>query len=159
MHHCHGHGLLRQAGNGHGHGHGHGIKQAGRLVVHIPSGYVAKINIPWPWPWPWGRQAGRQARLVTEYYYTSKQSAPPQTVTESRSRSRDIHCGKDPPMVCSSLHTVLHTWQPDHRLSMWQRTHRTDKTHKTDWMNTMRKAGPFAEKILLCVLCVLCSYA
>ncbi len=23
------------------------------LVVHIPSGCVAKINIPWPWPWPW----------------------------------------------------------------------------------------------------------
>ncbi len=24
-----------------------------RMVVHIPSGCVAKINIPWPWPWPW----------------------------------------------------------------------------------------------------------
>jgi hypothetical protein len=25
------------------------------LVVHFPSGYVAKINIPWllPWPWSW----------------------------------------------------------------------------------------------------------
>ncbi len=23
------------------------------LVVHIPSGYVAKIIIAWPWPWPW----------------------------------------------------------------------------------------------------------
>ncbi len=23
------------------------------LVVHVPSGCVAKINIPWPWPWPW----------------------------------------------------------------------------------------------------------
>ncbi len=22
------------------------------LVVHMPSGCVAKINIPWPWPWP-----------------------------------------------------------------------------------------------------------
>ncbi len=21
--------------------------------THIPSGRVAKINIPWPWPWPW----------------------------------------------------------------------------------------------------------
>ncbi len=23
------------------------------LVDHVPSGCVAKINIPWPWPWPW----------------------------------------------------------------------------------------------------------
>ncbi len=23
------------------------------VAVHIPLGYVAKINIPWPWPWPW----------------------------------------------------------------------------------------------------------
>ncbi len=23
------------------------------LVVHVPLGCVAKINIPWPWPWPW----------------------------------------------------------------------------------------------------------
>ncbi len=23
------------------------------LVVHVPSGCVAKINIPWSWPWPW----------------------------------------------------------------------------------------------------------
>ena len=23
------------------------------LVVHVPSGCVAKLNIPWPWPWPW----------------------------------------------------------------------------------------------------------
>jgi hypothetical protein len=28
------------------------------LVVHFPSGCVAKINIPWPWPWPWLWHAG-----------------------------------------------------------------------------------------------------
>jgi hypothetical protein len=35
--------------------HTHGGRGLG-LVVHIPSGYVAKINIPWQWPWPWSRK-------------------------------------------------------------------------------------------------------
>jgi hypothetical protein len=33
------------------------VREGLGLVVHIPSGCVAKINIPWPWPWiRWLRQ-------------------------------------------------------------------------------------------------------
>ncbi len=36
---------------------------------HVPSGYVAKINIPWPWPWPWSLslEGTRLARVVTTW--------------------------------------------------------------------------------------------
>ncbi len=31
----------------------HSISRGCSCHVHIPSGCVAKINVPWPWPWPW----------------------------------------------------------------------------------------------------------
>ncbi len=35
------------------------------LVVHVPSGCVAKINIPWPWPWPWPSPLQNFVRTTT----------------------------------------------------------------------------------------------